>query len=222
MQQKFKIDNYYKAYYIIVVNVKLVSKDFMNILNTVAAENNGIISASDAGDAGVSRAMLSVLSQDGKIERISKGIYMLPDSIPDKLYILSLCSKNIVFSHETALFLHGITERTPSLTSFTLPVDKRLSSALSQECKIHYVKQEYFAIGRSMMRTFQGNEVPCYDLERTLCDIIRDKNKIDPENYIASIKMYASSKKKNLTKLSEYAEKMNMVKKVRSVLEVLL
>ena len=134
-----------------------------------------------------------------------------------------MCSSDlIVFSHETALFLHGITERTPVVNSFTLPNDKRLSSSISKKCKIHYVKNEYFDIGKTTVKTFQGNEVPCYDLERTVCDIIRDKNKLDPEIYLTSIKMYAASKNKNLTRLSNYAEKMGLVKKVRSALEVLL
>ncbi|MCH3918810.1 MAG: type IV toxin-antitoxin system AbiEi family antitoxin domain-containing protein [Spirochaetia bacterium] len=202
--------------------VKYKKKNFTAILKTLSANNNGIISANAAENAGISRAMLSLMSIDGRIERVSKGIYMLPDSIPDELYILSLYSKNIVFSHETALFLHGITERTPAFNSFTLPNGKRRSSALSKKCKIHHVKDEYFNIGKTTIKTFQGNEVPCYDLERTVCDIIRDKNKLDPETYLTSIKMYAISKNKDLTKLSSYAEKMGLVKKVRRALEVLL
>lgn len=191
-------------------------------LEAIANANFGVITTESACNAGISRASLSLMAQNDKIERYAKGVYILPETVPDELYIISLSSQYIVFSHETSLFLHGITERTPTFHTFSLPRGKRLSSELSKECRIHYVKPEYFQLGRTHMKTFFGSMISCYDMERTICDIIRDRSKIDPETYIASIRMYGTHKDKNIAKLSEYAQKMNIVDKVRIAMEVII
>ena len=117
------------------------------------------------------------MAEDGRLNCIAKGIYTLPDTIPDELYILSLFSDNIFFFHETALFCNGLSERTPFEHSYTLPQGKRLSSTFSKGFKSYYCKQELFNLGKITVKTAFGNEVPCYDAERTICDVIKDKNK---------------------------------------------
>ena len=57
--------------------------------------------------------MLCKLCKDDKIQRIVKGQYILPDDMQDELLSISKRSDKIIFSHETALFLHGISDRTP-------------------------------------------------------------------------------------------------------------
>ena len=64
----------------------------------------GMISAKQALDAGISRQTLTNYVRSGKIERVGSGIYILPDTIEDDMYAVSLHSKWIVFSHDTALF----------------------------------------------------------------------------------------------------------------------
>ena len=118
--------------------------------------------------------------------------------------------------------MNGLSERTPFEHSYTLPQGKRLSSTFSKGFKSYYCKQELFDLGKITVKTAFGNEVPCYDAERTICDVIKAKNKMDPEVYLAALKMYSKSENKNLKNLSMYAEKMNIVKKVRSALEVIL
>ena len=67
-----------------------------------------------------------------------------------------------------------------------------------------------------------GIKIKVYDVERTICDIIKNKNKIDAEIFSNALKDYAKSKSKNLSKLAKYARKMNIEKKVSKYMEVLL
>ena len=60
-----------------------------------------------------------------------------------------------------------------------------------------------------------------YDLEKTICDIIKNKKKIDGEIFNKAVREYFYSKKKNTLKLYEYAKKMNIYNKVRDTFEVL-
>lgn len=60
------------------------------------------------------------------------------------------------------------------------------------------IKPELFELGKTVLKTPAGNEVPAYDLERTSCDCIRSRNKMETETFLAALKMYAASPKKDL------------------------
>ena len=140
----------------------------------------------------------------------------------DELLSISKRSDKIIFSHETALFLHGISDRTPFEHTVTAPSGCIPSAAIKEECKVYYIKPELFELGRTKLVTPFGNQVPCYDLERTVCDIIRSRNKMGTETFLAALKQYAASPKKDLNRLNSYAKKMSLTNVVRQYLEVLL
>ena len=64
--------------------------------------------------------------------------------------------------------------------------------------------------------------VTAYDLERTICDVIRSRNKLGTETFLAALKLYAANPKKDLNKLNSYAKKMRVSNALRQYLEVLL
>lgn len=196
--------------------------DYMTELAAIASEHGGIIEAKIAAQRGISKAMLYKLCKEEKIHRIVKGQYILPDDMQDELLSISKRSDKIIFSHETALFLHGISDRTPFEHTVTAPSGCIPSAAIKAECKVYYIKPELFDLGRTMLNTPNGNQVQAYDLERTVCDVIRSRNKLGTETFLAALKMYAASPKKDLNKLNTYAKKMRVEKVLRQYLEVLL
>ena len=196
--------------------------NYETILKELSEQGNNIITTAVAEAAGISRAMLSKLCKEGKIQRITKGQYMLVDEMPDELFSISLRTEHLIFSHETALFLHGISDRTPFVHSITTPANRVPSPALREECKVYYIKPELFELGRSEMETPFGNRVPCYDLERTVCDMIRSRNKMGTETFLSALKQYAAHPHKDLNRLNNYAKKMSLTGLVRQYLEVLL
>ena len=196
--------------------------NYDTLLKELSEQRNNIITTAAAEAVGISRAMLSKLCKEGKIQRIAKGQYMLVDEMPDELLSISLRTERLVFSHETALFLHGISDRTPFVHSITAPANRVPSPSLREECKVYYIKPELFELGRTKLTTPFGNQVSCYDLERTICDIIRSRNKIGTETFLAALKQYAASPKKDLNRLNLYAKKMSLTNVLRQYLEVLL
>ena len=196
--------------------------DYITELAAIASEHGGIIEAKIAAQHGISKAMLYKLCKEEKIHRIVKGQYILPDDMQDELLSISKRSDKIIFSHETALFLHRISDRTPFEHTITAPSGCIPSAAIKSECKVYYIKPELFDLGRTILQTPAGNNVQAYDLERTICDVIRSRNKVGTETFLASLKMYAASPKKNLNKLNTYAKQMRVDKVLRQYLEVLL
>ena len=196
--------------------------DYMAELTAIAKTHGGIIETKIAAQRGISKAMLYKLCKEDKIHRIVKGQYILPDDMQDELLAISNRSERIIFSHETALYLHGISDRTPFEHTVTAPSGCIPSAAIKSECKVYYIKPELFELGKTTLRTPAGNDVPAYDLERTICDVIRSRNKLGTETFLVALKLYAANPKKNLNQLNTYAKQMRVEKVLRQYLEVLL
>jgi predicted transcriptional regulator of viral defense system len=194
----------------------------VSILTELIQKNDGVIRTSDAMKAGVSRTSLSKLAREGLLERVSRGQYILPDSFPDELHIWQRRMNLLVYSHETALFLHGMAERTPAKHSVTLPSDVRLSPTFPGDIKVYFVKPGLHELGVAFLPSMMGHEVRAYDVERTICDIVRRRSRIDDQSVIAAVKNYASMKGRDLNRLGRYAEAFRIVGILRKYLEVLL
>lgn len=175
-----------------------------------------------ANAIGISRAMLSYLVKNGELQRIAQGQYMPAMEISDDLLIISNRSAFIVFSHETALALHKLHNRIPEIPSVTLPSGRRIPHSIEKTVSVYHVKDEFFGLGIEKVTSFLGNSIPCYDKERSICDIIRSQSRIDEETYVNSIRNYSRLPNKNLPKLFDYADKMGLSKKIHRVLEVIL
>ena len=196
--------------------------DYMTELAAIAQGHGGIIETKTAIAHGISKAILYKLCKENKIHRVVQGQYILTDDLQDELLSIAKRSDRIILSHETALFLHGISDRTPFEHTITVPSDYTVSAAIRSECKIYYIKDELHDLGKVQLTTPMGNKVWVYDIDRTICDIVRSRSRMADETFIASIKNYAASPNKNLANLSLYASKMKILSQVRQYLEVLL
>ena len=87
--------------------------------------------------------------------------------------------------------------------------------SIKAERKLYNVKPELFNLGRTTLTTPAGNKVPVYNLLRTICDIIRSRNKVGTETFLAALRLYAASPKKDLNKLHSYAKKMRVANVLR-------
>lgn len=195
-------------------------------INSVILEalkkNNNVITTAQVVELGFSRYLLSKYEKEGLLERERQGVYVFPDSVHDDMYTLMLRSRKIIFSHDTSLFLNGLSERTPFVHSVTIPNNTRVSKVIQEECVCYYIKPELHQIGMTIRKTTLGNEVRCYNAERTICDLLRSRNRLDEEVVISAIKYYAASSGKDLNLLAVYASKFGVDKELKRYMEVLL
>lgn len=182
----------------------------------------GYLDISEAQKLGISRAYLQEYIKTNEFERVAYGLYKSPDVWTDELYILSLKNEKAVCSFETALMLHGLTEREPAEIFVTVPRTYNASHLRSKGIVVYQVKEDWVNLGRTIAKTTYGNEVSAYDMERTICDILRVKDKKDPQMFTYAIKGYAKSEKKNLSRLMKYAKEFGVEAELRQYMEVLL
>ena len=188
----------------------------------LAINNGGYVLASQIKEEGIPTIELTRLVKNNKLERISKGYYILKDTFVDEYYIYQSKSKNSIYSFSTALYLHDLSDRTPLFYDISVPVGYNGSLLNDNNIKLHYVKKELFEIGLTVIKFPFGIDIKVYDMERTLCDIIKYKSKTDIEVFSVALKRYASNKNKDLNKLVKYAKLLKIDKKVREYMEVLI
>lgn len=195
--------------------------NYDKILN-YAKEKNGYITTKEAETLKINSTFLCNLVNDNKLERVGTGIYKLPEYPIDNFYILSKSSKNMCYSHATALYLHNMSDRIPLIYDITVPYNYSGNLLNNENVTLRYVKDDIFALGMIDIKTINDLTVKCYDLERTMCDIIKDKNRMDKEIYSKALKEYAKNKDKNILRLIKYARKLDIEDDVVELMEVLL
>lgn len=191
-------------------------------LKMLIEKHDGVITTKLAGENNIHREYLSELVRLGDIERVGHGIYITPDVWEDGLMINQLRRSRMIYSHETALYLHDLTDRDPVQYVVTVPHGYNPTRLKNEGLVVHTVKKELFELGVCTKETSFGNKVKTYDMERTICDILRDRNNQDPVVVNDSIKRYLNKKDKDLNKLMKYAGLLRVENVIRPYLEVLL
>ena len=191
-------------------------------LNALIDEHNGIILTKHVTEAGIPRTYISELVKKGVLERLERGVYITKDSFDDEMFRLKAKYASVVFSHDTALFLHDLTDRDPLQYSVTVPAGYNSQNIQAIGVKVFSIKKELYALGLTIGKTMFGREIKCYNMERTICDILRSRNQMDIAIVTDAIKRYSKRKDKNLPQLMRYAESFRVTKLLRSYMEVLL
>ena len=191
-------------------------------LSDLAELRNGYLSVTEAQGLGISRTYIQEYISANGFERVARGLYKSHDVWTDYLYIISLKNERAVYSFDTALMLNGLTEREPSDIFVTVSRAYNASHLRSTGIIVNYVRDEWVDLGRTVAKTTYGNEVSVYDMERTICDILRVRDKKDPQMFVYAIKEYAKSANKNLPRLMKYAKVLGVEAELRRYMEVLL
>lgn len=183
--------------------------------------NRGYLKTAWLKKYNISNIYLTILLKRGVIERVSRGLYIKYDDLADDMVILQSKSKNAIYSYMTALYLHKLVNRNPIKYDITVPSGYNGSLQKNSNVNLHYIKREFINLGVIEVKTTSGAFIKVYDLERTICDIIKNKKQLDSELYNMAIREYFYSKSKNSLKLHDYALKLNIAKKIDNVFEVL-
>jgi predicted transcriptional regulator of viral defense system len=194
----------------------------MQALLDIASKNNGFITVSQAENAGIARSRLSEMVRAGGIERVERGVYRLADSWEDEFLVAQLRFSKGIFSDGTALFLHDFTDRTPERLTMTFPRSYNGTRPRSSGIVVRTCRNDIMEFGMTTIRTPAGNTVKAYDLERTLCDVLRGQTNIDVQVVNPAMKSYVRSPRRDILKLLEYSQVLGVERKVRQYLEVLL
>lgn len=178
--------------------------------------NNGYITNKAVKALGVPTIYLTRMAESKQINKVDRGIYVLPTIFEDELYTYYLKYQKIIYTGNTALVLNGMSNR--SLSNIEANVTYNYNTHRITEINVYRVNETIYNLGKVFIETEFGNHVPSYDKERVLCDIFIHDN-LDNEALNYAIKT-ARSKKIDYEKLFDYAIKLNVYEKIKLLLEI--
>ncbi len=176
------------------------TKDEAAILQMVETQH-GIITSTQVTEAGIPRRCLSSLVCSGLLVRVERGVYTSP---------------------ETALYLHAMTDRTPMRYTMTFPFGYNPHNVVKRGVIAKVTSEETYRLGIMTLYSPNGNTIKVYDIERTLCDMVRTRHKTDIQVVNHAMRMYAGSQQKHVALLLDYAQRLRVKSKILTYLEILL
>lgn len=119
---------------------------------------------------------------------------------------------SIIFSHLSSLFLNNVIKKAPIM----LTLENNYHNKNLNKYELFYIKKEQLKIGLIIQKTSDGKYLKYYDIERTICDLIRSSKRIDNKICKNIFKNHICLC--NIEKLYNYALLFNIEKQVRSYL----
>ena len=191
-------------------------------IKSIIKTNGGYITREDIDKANIPSWFLSDFVKKNKLIKVAPGFYASESYILDEYFILQRRFQKYIFSGVSALYLHKLTDRTPDFIDVTAPQGYNPTRSRIDSLIIHKISNEnLYKLGITEAETMFGNTVKVYDEERTICDVIKYRDKYDAETFIKAIKLYVK-KTNNQLKLFKYARAMGIEKKVFEIMEVIV
>jgi predicted transcriptional regulator of viral defense system len=188
---------------------------------TLLESNNGYLAASAAAENAVSASTLKRMAERGLIERAARGLYVGAEIIPDPFFVAQYRCPRGIFSHETALYFHDLSDRAPLQLMMTIPSGWNTRLLSSDDVLVFYCKAEYAKLGAMETITPFGNTVAVYDAPRSICDCLRSVEKLDKDLVLTALKRYIKDPSRNKAKLLEYAAIFKIRDQAMKYMEVL-
>ncbi len=192
----------------------------INVYKSIFDKHSGVIKLSDFTANGFHNTELNKLIEKGLVGKIKTGYYewLDGDVISDAVVIRKLFPEGVVCL-DSALYLYGYTERTPSAWHIAVSKNRKKSKYKIDypPIQFYFLIDKYLEVGLSEI-TFEDHTLSIFDRDRTICDVIRYELKMDKEVFNYAIKAYVKDSKKNISNLLDYAEIMRIKSKVSRII----
>lgn len=199
-------------------------KSKIDLAITEIEKAGGILTMTEAIALGIHRRVLYALRDRGDLELLSRGLYRLvkmPDpSLPDFIPVAKKIPQGVICLI-SALSFHEITTQIPHFVYVALPSQAHKPS-------ISYPPMRYFWYTEKLLTTgveeklIDGCVLKIFDVEKTLIDCVKFRNKIGIDIALEALKMYWHSGKANLDRLFEYANLFRVAKVLKPIMETIV
>ena len=183
--------------------------------------NQGFFTLKSCLEQGISRYELRKLETAGKIQKVEHGLYMLDGTIDDEMFMPQAFNDNIIYSHETALFLTGYSDLIPDKFTVTVPIGYH-SKKLWNNFYVRQTPAEFLNKGVIEINSLYGNPIKVYCIERTLCELMHSRKDFTKERFIPAIQRYMRQKGRNIGKVVDFSQMFNVERKIRPYMEALI
>jgi len=184
-------------------------------------QKKGIIRLQDLLEIGVNKYHMQKLIKTGKIERLKHGIYKLSDFQTNEYLEIKNLVPNGIICLFSAWNYYELTTYIPH--KFHIAIEKKSKVKLPDypPIKLYYWNNNSLETGRKKVK-IDGFTFSIFDLEKSVCDAVKFRNKIGKDTLNEIFTEYLKRKDKNLDLLIKYSKILRVEKILKTYLDVLL
>jgi len=179
----------------------------------------GIIRAKDLSSRQYHILLEMVAS--GMVNRIGRGLYATDEALANTMYdVRKLIPGGIVCSY-TAWSYYGLSTQIPTTFCIAVARGRKVTLPDYPPITLYHQSEQQLQIGKASTE-INGLEIYIFDMERSVCDALKYRNKIGMDVCSEILQTYLKKKGRNLTKLSQYARQLRVGTLLHTYLEALL
>ena len=175
-------------------------------------------------DMGFSWYQIKKLIEDGILEKLNSHVYeskVYEDVVNDFNYVSAFIPEGVICKLSAANY-YGYTNFMPRSINVAVPYDKKINNLPAYPpIKLSYPKGNRYSSDIVEINT-KLDHFKIYSKEKTVCDILINKNKIDAEEIKNVLTGYLNDSDRDLNKLYKLAIELKCEKTLRTYMEVLL
>ena len=172
---------------------------------------------------GIHPRTLYALRDSGEVEQISRGLFMLaerqPLTQPDFVVVAGRVPKAVI-GFVSALAFHELTTQIPHAVHIALPAFWNEPSLDYPPLETYRISEPAYSAGVEI-HTFDDVNVPIYDAEKSVADVLKFRNRIGRNIALEALRDYLERPDRDLDKLVEYAEICRVADRLQTYLEAL-
>ena len=184
-------------------------------------QNYGIASIQSLLDKGVSYHDINKLLANARLVKLKRGVYKWAEMETNELVEVSFMIPNSVFCLQTACFFYDLTTSIPSEIHVAIAGDRRVVLPNYPPVKLYYWNDISLQLGVTTVLV-DNQPIQIYDIEKTICDVIRHRQKLGFEVLKEIFKNYLNRSDRDLNRLGQYAQQLNIQNKVEDFIKILL
>jgi len=186
-------------------------------------QQSGYARTRDIKEKGIHHSHLTELQKDGTIIKVKHGLFSLSENAQYSSLIESQLSiPDGIICMGSALSFYELSTWDPPDIHIAIPKSRKVKLPDYPPVKLFYFSGDFYKTGITTEKLESGETIQIYDREKTICDVIRYRNKIGIDVMKEALGEYIKSKEKNLNKLNSYTKNLRINSVLRQYLEVLL
>ena len=187
-------------------------------------KHGGILRTTQVLQMGIHPSTLYAMRDAGSLAMVSRGVFRLADADPlgnPNLVTVATRIPNGVICLISALAFHEITTQVPHEIYVALQRGAEKPRLNHPPIKIYRFSSQAFTDGVER-HELDGVSVPIYNMEKTLADCFKFRNKIGLDTAMEAVRFYRERKSVNVDALMHFAKICRVEKVMRPYLEAIL
>lgn len=186
----------------------------------IISDNGGYITSAQAKaiGRGMYYRVLSLV-QEAKLIKIRRGIFALPEAMANTMIDTNAIVPDGVLCMYSAWFHYGLTTQIPDAFYIAIAPKRKIKLPEYPPVELLYWKNEALNLGLTRQE-INGYLVNIYDIEKSVCDAIRMRNKIGIDVCREILRNYLQRNGANLIKLMEYGKQLRISTTLNKYLEI--